>query len=285
MLARRRLLAAAAALVAIVALSGASGGHAVDPSRFARGSCVAFAADKPLQHLTVYIDAGHGGPDPGAVGVTLRGQPVHEADETLRVVLDAVPLLRAAGFRVVVSRTTAGAVAKPAPGDLVGGLFTGQGVHRDLIARDVCANRSRAAILIGVYFNASSFSATGGSLTLYDSARPFWPASRRLSQIVQRDVLARLRAAGYTVPDDGVHDDVGYGSSVTAADRAYGHLLLLGPAKRGYFSDPTLMPGALIEPLFITNPAEASIAASRRGQEALARGLTEAARDYFRRGS
>jgi N-acetylmuramoyl-L-alanine amidase len=283
--ARRRPLAAAAAMIAIVALTAASGGQAIDPSRFAHGSCVAFAAHRPARHLTVFIDAGHGGPDPGAVGVTLSGRPVHEADETLRVVLDAVPLLRAAGFRVVVSRTTAGAVAKPAPGDLVGGLFSGEGVHRDLIARDVCANRAHAAILIGVYFNASSFSSSGGSLTLYDSTRPFWPASRRLSRLVQRDVLARLRTAGYAVPDDGVHDDVGYGSSVTAADRAYGHLLLLGPAKRGYFSDPTLMPGALIEPLFITNPAEASIAASARGQETLARGLAEAARDYFRRGS
>ncbi|HLW96097.1 MAG TPA: N-acetylmuramoyl-L-alanine amidase [Solirubrobacteraceae bacterium] len=283
--ARRRPLAAAAAMIAIVALTAASGGQAIGPSRFARGSCVAFAAHIPARHLTVFIDAGHGGPDPGAVGVTLTGRPVHEADETLRVALDAVPLLRAAGFRVVVSRTTGGAVAKPAPGDLVGGLFSGEGVHRDLIARDVCANRVHAAILIGVYFNASSFSSSGGSLTLYDSTRPFWLSSRRLSLLVQRDVLARLRAGGYAVPDDGVHDDVGYGSSVTAADRAYGHLLLLGPAKRGYFSDPTLMPGALIEPLFITNPAEASIAASARGQQTLARGLADAARDYFRRGS
>jgi len=282
---RRRPVAAAAAIAVIVALTGAAAGRAIDPSRFARGSCVAFAAQQPARHLTVFVDAGHGGPDPGAVGVTLGGRPVHEAVETLRVALDAVPLLRAEGFRVVVSRTTAGAVAKPAPGDLSGGLFTGQGVHRDLIARDVCANRARAAILIGVYFNASSASSAGGSLTLYDSARPFWPASRRLSVLVQRDVLARLRANGYAVPDDGVHDDVGYGSSVTAADRAYGHLLLLGPAKSGYFADPTQMPGALIEPLFVTNPAEASIADSRRGQEALARGLADAARDYFRRGS
>ncbi|HEY7967352.1 MAG TPA: N-acetylmuramoyl-L-alanine amidase [Solirubrobacteraceae bacterium] len=282
---RRRSAAAVSAAAVLVALSGASAGRPVDASRFARGSCVAFTPREPARDLTVFVDAGHGGPDPGAVGVTPGGRPVHEADETLRVALDAVPLLRAEGFRVVISRSTPGAVAKPAPGDLSGGLFTGQGVHRDLIARDVCANRARAAILIGVYFNASAASSTGGSLTLYDSARPFSPASRRLSLLVQRDVLARLRTNGYAVADDGVHDDVGYGSSVTAADRAYGHLLLLGPAKPGYFADPTQMPGALIEPLFITNPAEASIASSSRGQVVLARGLADAARDYFRRGS
>jgi N-acetylmuramoyl-L-alanine amidase len=41
------------------------------------------------------------------------------------------------------------------------------------------------------------------------------------------------------------------------------------------------MPGALIEPLFITNPFEASIAASRRGHEVIARALASAIEQYF----
>jgi N-acetylmuramoyl-L-alanine amidase len=274
------LLGAAAAGAA----SAPGGGRPVAAARFAPGSCVAFAARGPVRHHeTVFIDAGHGGPDPGAVGVTLAGRQVHEAVETLRVVLDAVPLLRKRGYRMVVSRTTPGAVARPAAGDLSGGLFTAQGVHRDLVARDLCANQSHAAILIGVYFNADDDAGLGGSLTLYDADRPFWRASESLSQLVQRDVLASLRAAGASVPDDGVHNDVGYGSAVNSADRAYGHLLILGPAKRGYFSSPSLMPGALIEPLFITDPAEASLADSRRGEEAMALGLANAASGYLSR--
>jgi hypothetical protein len=59
------------------------------------------------------------------------------------------------------------------------------------------------------------------------------------------------------------------------------HLLILGPAKPGYFSSPSRMPGALIEPLFITDPSEASLAASSRGQEAIARGLLDAVEQYF----
>jgi len=233
---------------------------------------------------TVFVDAGHGGPDPGAVGVTLTGKPVHEATETLRVALAALPLLRADGYRVVLSRTTAGAVARPLPGDFSGGLFTGQGVHHDLAARDACANIARANILIGVYFNASDYSSLGGSLTLFDAARPFWRASRTLARLVQRDVLARLNAAGDGIPDDGVHNDVGYGSSVTVADQAYDHLLILGPPKKGYFSAPSEMPGALIEPLFITDPTEASIAASAGGERAIARGLATAVGQYFNAG-
>jgi N-acetylmuramoyl-L-alanine amidase len=182
---------------------------------------------------------------------------------------------------VVVSRSTAGAVARPAPGDLSGGLFTGQGVHRDLIARDACANRSHAAVLIGVYFNAVVDAAVGGSVTLYDASRPFWRSSLAFALLLQRDVLQRFRVAGADVSDDGVHNDVGYGSAVTNADRSYDHLLILGPAKRGYLSAPSRMPGALIEPLFITNPREASLADSRRGQEAMAHGLARAAAAFL----
>src|SRR5579871_547943 len=252
-------------LAASVALApstppAAGHGHQVDPALFQRGACVTYAAATHPRRATVFIDAGHGGPDPGAVGVTPGGRSVHEADETVRVALDAVAPLRAAGFRVVLSRTGEGAVAIPRPGDLAGGGFTGQGVHDDLLARIACADRARATILIGVYFNASTSASAGGSLTLYDSTRPFAAASIRLAGIVQAGVLGSLRAAGYAVADDGVHDDVGYGSAVTGADRAYGHLVILGPAKPGYLAHPSAMPGALIEPLFVTDPAEASIA-------------------------
>lgn len=285
-----RLGPAGVALVAAALLLGASpragsggisGGIALDPATFAAGSCVSFAPTSAQRAATAFIDAGHGGPDPGAVGTTVAGTTVEEASATLRVALDTLPLLRAQGYRVVLSRTGATAVARTLPGDLSGGVFTGQGVHRDLIARVLCANRAKANILLGVYFNASVSAAAGGSLTLYDAARPFWRASLRLSELVQRAVLARLHAGGWSIPDDGVHTDVGFGSSVTSADRAYGHLLILGPARAGYFSTPSEMPGALIEPLFITNPAEASIADNASAQQAIARGLAMAVEQYF----
>jgi N-acetylmuramoyl-L-alanine amidase len=49
----------------------------------------------------------------------------------------------------------------------------------------------------------------------------------------------------------------------------------------GYFSTPSEMPGALIEPLFITDPYEGSIAASPVGQQVIAGGLAEAVNQYF----
>ena len=55
---------------------------------------------------------------------------------------------------------------------------------------------------------------------------------------------------------------------------------LLGPAKAGYFDTPSQMPGALIEPLFVTDPFEASIAASVHGQQVIAKALAEAIEQY-----
>jgi N-acetylmuramoyl-L-alanine amidase len=45
-----------------------------------------------------------------------------------------------------------------------------------------------------------------------------------------------------------------------------------------------MMPGALVEPLFITDPFERSIAASSRGQRVIAAGLSRAIEQYFAHG-
>jgi N-acetylmuramoyl-L-alanine amidase len=275
-----------AALTVVLCAAGAGAavlvgqGVPVAPPRFARGACVAYPPSSGNLGRTVYLDAGHGGPDPGAVGVTRRGATIEEARLTLPVVLDATTLLRAAGYEVVDSRTRDSSVVRLRRGYVDGGIFTLRGKHADLVARDDCADIARASIVIGVYFNAGP-AQDAGSLTLYDAARPFWRASRRLARLVQRDVLRTLGSAHRRVPDDGVHSDVGYGHGLTSADDAYGHLVLLGPAKKGYLSTPTTMPGALIEPLFITDSAEGSIAASAAGQQAIARGLLRAVEQYF----
>jgi hypothetical protein len=56
-------------------------------------------------------------------------------------------------------------------------------------------------------------------------------------------VLAAMNARGWDIPDGGVSNDTAMGSYITSADLEYGHLMLLGPAERGYFSTPSQMPG------------------------------------------
>ncbi len=258
-----------------------SSGAAIDPAYFSPGACMAFPPVIGNRHLTVFLDAGHGGLDPGAVGTTKTGKTIYEADETLPVVLDTMAILRRAGFRVVVSRTGPTSVLRLGSGDVSGSLLTAEGSHDDIAARDVCADMARANVLVGVYFNAGATAANAGCITAYDPARPFASDNRRLAGLVQSAVLAAMNAQGWQIPDGGVQPDQGLGSALTAADIAYGHLLLLGPAKRGYFSTPSQMPGALIEPLYITDPFEGSIAASNRGQQVIAAGLARAVEQYF----
>ncbi len=262
-------------------VSGQGTGTSIDPAYFSAGACVAFAPTSGNRGLTVFLDAGHGGLDPGAVGVTESGQVIYEADQTLPVVLDTTTILRQAGFRVVVSRTGPTTVLRLGPSDVSGNVLTDVGVHDDVAARDVCANMARANVLVGVYFNASGSAESAGCITAYDADRPFAASNLRLASLVQSDVLAAMNAQGWQIPDIGVQTDDGLGSSGSAAGQAYGHLMLLGPAKTGYFSTPSAMPGALIEPLFITDPFEGTIAASSNGQQVIAAGLARAIEQYF----
>ena len=98
-----------------VASGTSAGGRPLDASAFAAGACVAFAPTAGNRNETVFLDAGHGGIDPGGVGTTESGRIITEAAETLRVELDATSLLRADGFRVVVSRTTNSTVVRLRP--------------------------------------------------------------------------------------------------------------------------------------------------------------------------
>src|SRR5579875_4873 len=250
----------------------------IDPSFFAPGACVAYPPTTVVaRHRTVFLDAGHGGIDPGATGVTESVRQVFEADLTLAVELDATALLRAAGFRVVVSRTRNSNVIRLTPADVDGGVLSVQGVRDDVAARDVCANLAKANVLVGIYFDAGSSPQNAGCLTAYDADRPFSAQNLRLATLVQWNVLSELNARGADIPNDGVVSDVGLGGpALSPVDAAYGHLLLLGPANPGYFNTPSEMPGALIEPLYVTDPFEATIAASRAGQEEIAMGIARA---------
>lgn len=244
---------------------------------------MAYAPTHGDRHLTVFLDAGHGGLDPGGVGHTQSGKTITDAGEALPVELDAMALLRGRGFRVVVSRTTNSSVARLSGNELDGQLLTARGVHDDVAARAQCANRAHAKALVGIYFDTGAAD-NAGSVTGYDAVRPFATSNLRLATLVQNDVLAAMNSHGWQIPSGGVQSDDQLGSSVnSAAGNSYGHLLLLGPAKRGWFSTPSQMPGALIEPLFITDPFEGSIADSRIGQQVIASGIARAIEQFFTR--
>ena len=283
------VVAGTAAWLGLGRRQASADGVALEPSAFAPGACVAFAPTTGDRHATVFLDAGHGGPDPGAVGTTSGGAPVDEGTETLPVELDAATLLRARGYRVVVSRTADTGVVRLTPPELYDGVLSLQGAHDDVAARDRCADLAGASLLVGIYFNSGASPSDGGSVTTYDTARSFSAANHRFATLLQHDVLTAMDARGWAIPDDGVQPDSVEGSLVpTSSDSpiaakaaTYGHVLLLGPAEAGYFATPSAMPGALVEPLFVTDPFEGSLAVRPAAQQVIAAGIASAVTQYL----
>ena len=263
-------------------------GTPLDPSAFASGACMSFPPTDGNNGKTVFLDAGHGGLDPGGVGTTESGQTVYESNVNLAIELDAMAILRADGYRVVVSRTADTTVVKLDPADTDGQLLSLQGSHDDVVARDQCANLAKADALIGIYMDAGGID-QAGSVTLYDTDRPFSQENTVLAGLLQSDVLAAMNAQGWQIPNDGSLPDNGFGSSVgdpasgglAAEAAAYNHLLLIGPAMSGYFSTPSQMPGAVIEPLYLTDPFEGSIAVNAADRKIIATGIASAVERFL----
>jgi N-acetylmuramoyl-L-alanine amidase len=254
-----------------------------EPIRFERDACLGFAPTVHPNGVTVALDPGHGGVDPGATAV-VAGRRLSEKQVTLAVGKRALSSLRGAGYRVVMSRVRDSTVASHGVADLHEGILTPDAAQREIEARNLCANAAHAEALIAIHMNAFSDPSALGTETVYCPSRPFARRSRRLANLIQRATLAALRGAGMAALSRGVlPDSAAGGAALTPQTAHYGHLIELGPADRPWLPYPSLMPGALVEPVFLSNPGEASFVLSRRGQEALARALLVALDAFFAR--
>jgi len=262
-------------------LNAALGPRAPAPSQLPvagidAGACISYPAAGAPTGKTIFIDAGHGGLDPGVVGSS-GGKQVLEKDVTLAVATRLGALLRADGYAVVMARTQDSSVTRLAASDSITGALTDSAEHRDLVTRAACANAGNASVLVSIHFDGFSDTTVGGTETFYDAARPFAATSKRLAADLQAALVAGLGTS-----DRGVWtDDQLAAPALTSSGDSYGHLIELGPASAGWVDDPSQMPGALVEPLFITNPTEAQIASDPAGQERIAQAMEAALIKFF----
>jgi len=147
---------------------------------FAAHACIAFPAVAHANGHTVFIDPGHGGADRGAPGVSYPGPGVDEATANLAVALALLPLLRQAGYQVVLSRTADTSVA---PESAV--LRSSSGIHLDNEARVACANAAHADVLLSIHMNGFGDRSAGGAETVYDAVRPFATANEQLARLLR----------------------------------------------------------------------------------------------------
>ena len=242
-------------------------------------ACRSFRPTAPANGHTIFLDPGHGGPDPGGSGQLADGTPVVEKAATLAVGLDLSGQLRAAGFRVVMSRVADTAVTRLTDADLDSGALRGSALHRDLLARIACANAAGADVLLAIHFNAFEDPTATGAQTFYDADRPFADRNLKLAGSLQSAITAQLK-----VDDRGVASDADLSApTITDAGAAYGHLIELGPPEAGWVDTPSAMPGALVEPLFLTAPQEASLVATAAGRARIATALAAGLSAYFSR--
>jgi len=222
--------------------------------------------------LVVVLDPGHGGQYIGASDAT--GTLV-EKDLTLQVALRAATDLRAMGYRVYLTRTRDQAADTP-PRDLNHDGVINQA--DDFDARTLFADAHHANVFVSIHFDASGDPSVHGTHGYYCPARPFWRDSLRLATLLTASLSSSLRRASYASPDNGVQTDV---ADVVPQERAdYPWFLVLGPSK-AHFITASMMPGALIESLFLSSPRDASALRHASIIAALARGYADGIRSYF----
>lgn len=218
------------------------------------------------------LDPGHGGSDRGNVRLDEDEQvTLQEKDVTLAHALALGERLSTQGIEVVYTRTTDveanpgnddrngdGEVAPP------GGEATSQEAD-DLQARIDTCNAAGTDLLVSVHYNGAENRSLQGYEVWYNDKRPFSDRSLAFAERMYALLGARMEEAGYAaVPHGlGVED-----------------YFLLGPGQPNE-RDPSRMPGAIVEGLYLSNEEDAAFLASNAAEDAFVGAYEQAILDHF----
>ncbi|MDH3520845.1 MAG: N-acetylmuramoyl-L-alanine amidase [Myxococcales bacterium] len=219
---------------------------------------------------TVVIDAGHGGRDPGAIGVG----GVREKDVTLKIAKALGPRLEARGFRVVETRA--------------------HDRKLDLEERTAIAEAARGDLFVSLHANSAPRRSVRGVETYYldeNQDRHSLTVAARENGIERAQVnplqrtLARLRVSEVSSHSQRLAETVQQ-QIVTGMPKRFRPIQDLG-AKKGPFYVLFLssMPAALVEAGFVTNRAEAKLLRDDAYLDALAEQIAEGLSRYRDSGS
>ncbi len=220
-----------------------------------------------VEKFHIFLDPGHGGEDPGAIGKNRR---IKEKDIVLNIALELRDLLEENGYRVSMSRD--------------------RDIFIPLPERTAMANRAGADLFISIHANASRRRGARGIETYFfdlssdrdvlrlaamengvsidkldtlqfiltDMERtPIRNQSAMLAASIQENVYRRVDSDGINSRNLGVK---------------HGPFYVLKGAK---------MPSILVETAFITNPQEEKLLASQRYRRQIAEGILDGIRGYI----
>ena len=235
------------------------------------GADQAHQRDRSDSRVTVFIDAGHGGSDPGWGSQNLPGVPP-EKELTLDVAKRTAAYLEAAGYRAVLSRTDDIQLNDPKQ-DL-----NGDGCIDpidEIQARIDKANAAGAAVLLSIHFNGQPGTQLSGSGTYYNAVREFSEKNKQLAELIQAAQLKVLAEFGHQARDWGAARDDSLATGSRSECLTSKYFALLGPELPGR-PRPTLMPGVITEIMFLTYRREAKLAVQTEVRDAPAKGFADA---------
>ncbi|MFM9108772.1 MAG: N-acetylmuramoyl-L-alanine amidase [Chloroflexota bacterium] len=250
------------------------------------------AADDGPRAPIVCLDPGHGGPDRGFRRGPLGALPeVEEATLVMEQASDLAARLRARGVAVVLTRerdtgpnpglADVNGDGKTAADDVSGSMR--YATLDDIQARiDIC-NAARADLLVSMHVNGYTTQKPFGYETWFTRERPFGNRSATFATLAYAHLKEQLRAIGYVLdPEDerGVNPDTA--ANVVMDHSLYKHFIITGPEVPGAV-DPSRMPGAIVEALFVSNDGDASVLVSPEGANAIVTAYENAIVEYFER--
>jgi N-acetylmuramoyl-L-alanine amidase len=231
------------------------------------------AAGRAMRPLTIAIDAGHGGQDPGAVG--LKGS--REKDVTLAIARELARQINATpGLKAYLTRDT--------------------DVFLPLPRRAQLARQARADMFVSIHADAAENRAAHGSSVYVlstkgaSSQRARWLADKENAS----DLIGGVRLAQGSGTLASVLLDLTQSGHMKASEDAASQVLA-GLRKLGRNHKPSVeranfavlrtsdMPSMLVETAFISNPEEEKRLTNPAHQKALASAVLEGINAYFTR--
>lgn len=239
----------------------------------------------------VCLDAGHGGSDRGFTRGPFGPLPsMEEAMLTLEQAWDLEARLASRGFDVVMTREAdiaVNALGKDVNGDDRTAEDDREGDDKyatldELQARiDIC-NEAKADLLVSMHVNGFTDQTPFGQETWYTRERTFGDRNREFATLAYAHLQEQLRGIGYVGPVIGRGVNPDSASDVQMEYTLYEHFIITGPAVPNAV-EPSRMPGAIVEALFVSNDGDAAVLASSEGRNAIVTAYENAIVEYFER--
>lgn len=282
---------AVSADVPVLPTPNARAGAVPDNGEVTRGTPVPLPAAF-VRAPVVCLDAGHGGPDRGFRRFFDNGLPaLEEGKLALGFALELADHLRRRGYQVVLTRESDAAVnatGRDVNGDGRTAAHDAPGTDRnqtvdELQARINICNGARADLLVSMHVNGYSTETPHGYETWFTRERPFGERNAVFATLVYAHLKEQLGRIGYVLPpteERGVLPDTT--ANVQNEASLFKHFIITGPEVPGVIT-PSVMPGAIVETLFVSNDGDVAVLSSLEGQEAIVTAYENAIVEYFER--